>query len=61
VSSHPPSLPAAAGGKKENWKALERSGLRIARNPILWYDTRKIVGNEGATRQSFLAERVRGW
>jgi hypothetical protein len=22
VSSHPPLLPAAAGGKKENWKAL---------------------------------------
>ena len=22
VSSHPPLLPAAAGGKKENWNAL---------------------------------------
>jgi len=30
VSSHPPVFPAGAGGKRENWKALQHTFFPIA-------------------------------
>jgi hypothetical protein len=34
---------------------------RIVSSEILWYDKRKLAGNEGASRPRVLVKRVQGW